>query len=285
MSNYVIVDGELRHYGVKGMKWGVRRYQNKDGSLKPTGRKRYSDDSTGDTTSKNKTSSLDRSVLAKKLADRDFTATKKMVELDKEHERELQRLEKQFKEPKVWYDKDGRLTKEAADYMDVFEKEYKQYDRKSLKLWHDAQKEESDLRKTLFSADDVKPQLLKARELHKQIDSLYDETAGQGSKAYKDAFKKYVNSLKDPDIIADAEYGFDHYEWEYSKEHKQAVADYERKVSSMQKEYTDLVTDIGKKITEGFGDQKMSNDSWFKNYEEWGRNEVDEIIVFNRLNL
>lgn len=33
---------ELYHYGVKGMKWGVRRYQNKDGSLTPAGKKRYS---------------------------------------------------------------------------------------------------------------------------------------------------------------------------------------------------------------------------------------------------
>lgn len=32
---------ELYHYGVKGMKWGVRRYQNKDGSLTPKGKKRY----------------------------------------------------------------------------------------------------------------------------------------------------------------------------------------------------------------------------------------------------
>lgn len=32
---------DLRHHGIKGMKWGVRRYQNKDGSLTPAGKKRY----------------------------------------------------------------------------------------------------------------------------------------------------------------------------------------------------------------------------------------------------
>lgn len=31
---------ELYHYGVKGMRWGVRRYQNKDGSLTPAGKRR-----------------------------------------------------------------------------------------------------------------------------------------------------------------------------------------------------------------------------------------------------
>lgn len=31
----------LTHHGVKGQKWGVRRYQNKDGSLTPKGKKRY----------------------------------------------------------------------------------------------------------------------------------------------------------------------------------------------------------------------------------------------------
>ena len=31
----------LEHHGILGMKWGVRRYQNKDGSLTPAGKKRY----------------------------------------------------------------------------------------------------------------------------------------------------------------------------------------------------------------------------------------------------
>ena len=37
----------LMHYGVKGMKWGVRRYQNADGSLTPAGKKKYGDDPVG----------------------------------------------------------------------------------------------------------------------------------------------------------------------------------------------------------------------------------------------
>ena len=32
---------ELYHYGVLGMKWGIRRYQNEDGSLTEAGRKHY----------------------------------------------------------------------------------------------------------------------------------------------------------------------------------------------------------------------------------------------------
>lgn len=35
---------ELEHYGILGMKWGIRKYQNADGTLTAAGKKRYAGD-------------------------------------------------------------------------------------------------------------------------------------------------------------------------------------------------------------------------------------------------
>lgn len=45
MDSVQMQEAILQHWGIRGMKWGVRRYQNKDGSLTPEGRVRYGDGS------------------------------------------------------------------------------------------------------------------------------------------------------------------------------------------------------------------------------------------------
>ena len=47
--DYYTYDEYLYHWGVKGMKWGVRRYQNKDGSLTSDGKKRLNEYKTRET--------------------------------------------------------------------------------------------------------------------------------------------------------------------------------------------------------------------------------------------
>lgn len=73
MANYIITNNglvnadALSHHGVKGMKWGVRRYQNKDGSLTPAGKKRQAMIDARDTMTENK--------IYRKAADKAFSTT------------------------------------------------------------------------------------------------------------------------------------------------------------------------------------------------------------------
>ena len=50
----------LSHHGIKGQKWGVRRYQNEDGTLTAEGKKRYSE---ADTWSKEESRTLSNEEL------------------------------------------------------------------------------------------------------------------------------------------------------------------------------------------------------------------------------
>lgn len=113
MSEY-----ELYHYGVKGMKWGIRRYQNKDGSLTPKGKKHY-DNMSGTEMHKKlqKTYNKSKGGLFGKNYGENVT---RVMEEQKERESNLKkRLSSENKEYKAL---DTELKKLNKQYDDTYQK-------------------------------------------------------------------------------------------------------------------------------------------------------------------
>lgn len=89
------MNDQLYHHGILGMKWGVRRYQNKDGSLTPQGKKRYDRD-VRENLAKKKDSRIDTSQPdPKRWVKEDTERTKKIVDIGSDIIREAKNLERE----------------------------------------------------------------------------------------------------------------------------------------------------------------------------------------------
>lgn len=88
----VILVDELQHHGIKGQKWGVRRYQKSDGSLTPEGKKRYSDGEYKQALDKVKAADKVVKSVSKAKSDMDAKAYEKQLKYDlsKMSDKELQ---------------------------------------------------------------------------------------------------------------------------------------------------------------------------------------------------
>ena len=83
----------LAHYGVKGQKWGIRRYQNKDGSLTSKGQARYDRDKR-ENAAKKKENRIDLSEPdPKRWVREDLERSKKTVDATDTLVKEMKKME------------------------------------------------------------------------------------------------------------------------------------------------------------------------------------------------
>lgn len=112
IAGYPISD-ELYHHGIKGQRWGVRRYQNEDGSLTADGRIRYGDNSRSIQRDLNR---LDREK-AYTIGDR--------AKAIRKYEKETRKLNKHKNDKsEEWKQKYQAKADAAAKKKDAYEKRY-----------------------------------------------------------------------------------------------------------------------------------------------------------------
>lgn len=121
-------ESSLQHWGIKGMKWGVRRYQNKDGTLTDAGKKRYSRD-IQDNKSKKKDSRIDTSNPdPRRWAREDLERTGRVIDATSKIVRQAQDVERNTssKPTKKKLDLSNMTDKELSDRInrEMLERRY-----------------------------------------------------------------------------------------------------------------------------------------------------------------
>lgn len=191
-NHYNDYENELYHYGTKGMKWGVRKYQNADGSLTPAGEKRYGNDPVG------------RAKLNVKSAKKEYNKS-----FNKAYNYSSTHMISQYVGKKAkaesdrrWNDatdKGNKLNKAEAQYKKVKTKADKANVSKYKKQWDEAEKASN-------MADE---KWNNVKEQYKALGKNRIERMINASRNNTDAAKKYSKAFDDAERasnIADAKW-------------------------------------------------------------------------------
>ena len=176
MSDYIFIqsEDELYHHGILGMKWGIRRYQNKDGTLTDEGRARYHVKSSAyklqDKYERRLKAQSDYAVASSKYkrliedAWDDSDPAKRQKAMEEVNKIMMEYMDKNISDLHEWYmNDDGTVDEKARRYVyldnvgeDVWSHPYEYIDQmmsiehpelvserdKAVKEYHDAAKEE-----------------------------------------------------------------------------------------------------------------------------------------------
>lgn len=206
---------EIKHHGIKGQKWGVRRFQNKDGSLTAKGKKRYNDDEYDEERER-----LEQEVAARRGV-KYVRKTKKEREAE-DAENERQEKERRSKEDAAYKRTEDRMkevdkklqTKYDFNSSDDVDKYYKEYDEEWFKILYEERKKEG-LSHTDLSTDElyhhgIKGQKWGVRRYQNEDGSLtakgkqrYGTQENFERQYHQESKKKMKNAKKEVDTYKD----------------------------------------------------------------------------------
>lgn len=177
----------LYHHGIMGQKWGVRRFQNKDGSLTEAGRKRYL-----------KNSEDARKALRqfKQVNDQWDKASKEYTDMYDKMKKASGNNKEEIKQNIL-----DKLSKACDD----------KYTRKDLEYDFDVDGRELDtLYVNLYYPGLTDKRDAYMKKFHDEVDSLYKKN--KADKYYKKVLPKSVSAWDIYDELSMSEYGMKYWE-------------------------------------------------------------------------
>lgn len=169
---------ELYHHGILGMKWGIRRFQNKDGSLTSAGRKRYGGDQ--------RLLDIDKSITRRTKMNNREPYTQKRIQ---EKNANLASIDAKIAETVLSLDKNGTIKQAYSNYRKLNTEANNAYE----KAVENARKQAGGNRDKLYDLIDKIERDPKYEKMNEKARQAYEKASNTAHQAVSSMLGKIGN--------------------------------------------------------------------------------------------